>query len=64
MQATVLTIGDELLIGQVHDTNAAWLGEQLTLTGVVVRRMTTVGDDEKRCTPSSGAVWPKAIWSL
>ncbi len=46
MQATVLTIGDELLIGQVHDTNAAWLGEQLTLAGVIVRRMATVGDDE------------------
>ncbi len=46
MQATVLTIGDELLIGQVRDTNAAWLGEQLTLAGVVVRRMVTVGDDE------------------
>lgn len=47
MQATVLTIGDELLIGQVRDTNASWLGEQLTLAGVVVRRMATVGDDEK-----------------
>ena len=47
MQATVLTIGDELLIGQVRDTNASWLGEQLTLAGVVVRRMVTVGDDEQ-----------------
>ena len=47
MQATVLTIGDELLIGQVRDTNAAWLGEQLTRAGAVVRRMATVGDDEK-----------------
>ncbi len=43
----MLTIGDELLIGQVHDTNAAWLGEQLTLAGAIVRRMVTVGDDEK-----------------
>ena len=47
MQATVLTIGDELLIGQVRDTNAAWLGEQLTLAGAVLRRMATVGDDEQ-----------------
>ncbi len=47
MQATVLTIGDELLIGQVRDTNAAWLGEQLTLAGVILRRVVTVGDDEK-----------------
>ena len=43
----MLTIGDELLIGQVRDTNAAWLGEQLTLAGVILRRVVTVGDDEK-----------------
>lgn len=43
----MLTIGNELLIGQVRDTNASWLGEQLTLAGVVVHRMATVGDDEE-----------------
>ena len=31
MKAHILTIGDELLIGQVVNTNGAWLGEQLTL---------------------------------
>lgn len=43
----MLTIGDELLIGQVRDTNASWLGEQLTRAGAIVRRMATVGDDEQ-----------------
>lgn len=45
MKAQLLTIGDELLIGQSTDTNAAWLGEQLSVLGVQVERIVTVGDD-------------------
>jgi len=45
MKAHLLTIGDELLIGQTTNTNAAWLGEQLSLLGVEVARSVTVGDD-------------------
>ncbi|GIV61182.1 MAG: hypothetical protein KatS3mg044_0048 [Rhodothermaceae bacterium] len=45
MTAEIITVGDELLIGQVVNTNAAWLGEQLGLAGVEVVRMTTLGDD-------------------
>ena len=45
MKAHVLTIGDELLIGQVVNTNAAWIGEQLSLRGVEVLRAVTMGDD-------------------
>ncbi|RJP82817.1 MAG: competence/damage-inducible protein A [Candidatus Zixiibacteriota bacterium] len=40
----ILTIGDEVLMGQVVNTNAAWLGEILTREGVSVDWMTTVGD--------------------
>ncbi len=43
--ATVLTIGDEILIGQIVNTNAAWIGEQLTTLGVRPLRMETVGDE-------------------
>ncbi len=46
MTAVLLTIGDEILIGQVVDTNAAWLGQELTLAGITVSRRETVGDDE------------------
>lgn len=46
MKATLLTIGDELLIGQVVNTNAAWLGEQLNGLGVEVVRAVSLGDDE------------------
>lgn len=45
MKAHILTIGDELLIGQTVDANAAWLGEQLSLLGIEIARVTTVGDD-------------------
>jgi nicotinamide-nucleotide amidase len=42
---SILTIGDELLIGQVVNTNAAFIAEQLNGIGIEVRRMATVGDD-------------------
>ena len=42
--AEIVTIGDELLIGQTIDTNSAWLGEQLSLLGIHVRYRTAVGD--------------------
>ena len=45
--AEILTVGDELLTGLVADTNAAWLGEQLSSLGWRVARMTTVGDNEE-----------------
>ena len=45
MKAEVITIGDEILIGQIVNTNAAWLGEQLSRLGVHIERMVTIGDD-------------------
>ncbi|PEN14925.1 competence/damage-inducible protein A [Longibacter salinarum] len=45
MKAHLLTIGDELLIGQTTNTNATWLGEALSRIGVHVERSVTVGDD-------------------
>jgi len=44
MNVEILSIGDELLIGQVINTNASWLGEQFSLLGMQVRRVTAVGD--------------------
>ncbi len=43
--AEVLSIGDELLIGQTVNTNAGWLGEQLSLIGIRPIRVRTIGDD-------------------
>lgn len=43
--AELLTIGDELLYGQVVNTNAAWMGTELGLRGVRVVQITSVSDD-------------------
>ncbi len=45
MLGHLLTVGDEILLGQIVNTNAAWLGERLAEVGVDVRRSETVGDD-------------------
>jgi nicotinamide-nucleotide amidase len=42
--AEIITIGDELLIGQTVDTNSAWMGMQLSMRGIRVNRITSVSD--------------------
>ncbi|HEV2355985.1 MAG TPA: molybdopterin-binding protein, partial [Puia sp.] len=42
--AGIITIGDELLIGQVVDTNSAWMAQELNGVGIWVTRRTAVGD--------------------
>jgi len=44
MKTEIISIGDELLIGQVVNTNATWIAEQLNLTGIEVVRITTIAD--------------------
>lgn len=44
MQAEIITIGDELLIGQIVDTNSAWLGSTLGDDGIKVIQITSVQD--------------------
>ena len=44
--ASIVTVGEELLIGQVLDTNAAYLAAELTRLGIPVVRSLTVGDDK------------------
>jgi nicotinamide-nucleotide amidase len=44
VSASIITIGDELLIGQVIDTNSAWIAQQLNKIGVPVKRRVAVGD--------------------
>jgi len=46
MLAEIITIGDELLIGQVIDTNSAWMAEQLNLIGIKVHQITSISDDQ------------------
>ena len=44
INASIITIGDELLIGQTIDTNSAWMAEELNKIGVWVKRRVAVGD--------------------
>ena len=43
-EASIITIGDELLIGQVIDTNSSWMAQELNLAGIKVVRRVAVGD--------------------
>lgn len=45
--ASIITIGDELLIGQVVDTNSSWIAQQLNKTGIAVKRRVAVGDSRE-----------------
>jgi nicotinamide-nucleotide amidase len=47
MKAEIITIGDEILIGQIVDTNSAWMGQQLNLHGIEVYQVTSVHDDHE-----------------
>jgi nicotinamide-nucleotide amidase len=44
MRAELVTIGDEILIGQTINTNAAWIGEQFSLLGITLQRTITISD--------------------
>ncbi|MDR1170113.1 MAG: competence/damage-inducible protein A [Prevotellaceae bacterium] len=43
--AEIITVGDEILIGQIIDTNSAWMANQLNLAGVKVNKITSISDN-------------------
>lgn len=45
MIAEIITIGDEILIGQIVDTNSAWMAQKLNLAGIRVKQITSISDD-------------------
>jgi nicotinamide-nucleotide amidase len=45
MRAEIITIGDEILIGQIIDTNSAWIAEQFNLNGIEIYQVTSVHDN-------------------
>ena len=46
MKAEIITIGDEILIGQIVDTNSAWLGQNLNPLGWEITKISTISDEE------------------
>jgi nicotinamide-nucleotide amidase len=47
LNAAIITIGDELLIGQVIDTNSAWIAQELNKTGIWLKQRISVGDQKE-----------------
>ncbi|NBO58917.1 MAG: competence/damage-inducible protein A, partial [Chitinophagia bacterium] len=45
IKASIITIGDELLIGQTIDTNSAWIASSLNNIGITIQRRVAVGDE-------------------
>lgn len=47
MLAEIITIGDEILIGQIIDTNSAWMAQELNAIGVRIKQISSVSDDRE-----------------
>ena len=47
MNVSIITIGDEILIGQIVDTNSQWMATELNKIGVSVHQITSVQDDRE-----------------
>lgn len=45
METEIITIGDEILIGQIVDTNSAWMAQKLNEEGIHVRQISSISDD-------------------
>ncbi|MED5220403.1 MAG: competence/damage-inducible protein A [Actinomycetota bacterium] len=54
MRCEIVAVGTELLLGQIVDTNSAWIGEQLALAGIDCHRHTAVGDNPDRMLAAFG----------
>ncbi len=60
MQAEIICIGTELLLGQIVDTNAQFLANELALLGINLYHKTTVGDNLERIITALELVWERA----
>ncbi len=60
MKAHIITIGDEILIGQIVDTNSAWMGQQLNMQGIHVGKIVTVSDTHKDITEAVDSAFSEA----
>ncbi|MFM1946115.1 MAG: hypothetical protein RL207_398 [Bacteroidota bacterium] len=59
MNIEILAIGDELLIGQTINTNASWLGQELSKIGARVTRSLVVADDKNRILEAIDQCYPE-----
>ena len=48
MKADIITIGDEILIGHILDSNSFWLASELDKNGISVRKISTISDSKSQ----------------
>ena len=48
MKALIVTIGDEILIGQIIDTNSTFISKELLKIGIEVSKIISIGDNKKQ----------------
>ena len=58
--AEIISIGDELLIGQVVNTNASWMAAELNKFGITVKQVSTIGDDAAAIRSTLDAAFERA----
>lgn len=59
MKAEIITIGDEILIGQIVDTNSAWLGQVLGEEGIEVTRINSIADTPEAIVGAIESLYPE-----
>jgi nicotinamide-nucleotide amidase len=60
LNAEIVSIGTELLLGEITDTNASWLAGQLPALGIPVYRIQQVGDNQQRLALTLEQAWQRA----
>jgi nicotinamide-nucleotide amidase len=60
MEADLITIGDEILIGQIVDTNSAWMAQKLNDEGINIRQITSISDQPEHIITSLNESGSKA----
>jgi len=64
VNAEIVSIGNELLRGEIVDTNASYLASQLSLLGIALRSITQVGDDKEELVEALKQAWERSQFVL
>ena len=60
MKAEIISVGTELLLGEITDTNSAYLASQLPLLGLDLHFISTVGDNQQRLVDTLAQAWERS----
>ena len=60
MKAEIVAIGTEILLGEIVDTNSAWIAQQLPALGIDLNHTTVVGDNMGRVMDTLGRAWERS----